>query len=50
VPNEIEQILKAYGRRLETRHGYVPVGFDDGRRVNIPVQELELVPVNYPTY
>jgi hypothetical protein len=50
VPSEIEAILRTYGRRVERRHGYVSVGFDDGRRVSIPVHELELVPVSYPTY
>lgn len=50
VPAEVERVLREMGHRVQQRRGYVPVTLDDGRRVNVPMREVEVVPVEYRTY
>jgi hypothetical protein len=50
VPTEIERILDRVGHRVERRHVYMPVVSQDGRRVVIPVEQVDLVPVGWETY
>jgi len=49
-PEEVIRILRRMGRQLRSQELLVPVDLRDGRRMVVPVEQFELVPVANPPY
>jgi hypothetical protein len=50
VPDEVRQALERLGHRVEQRRQLVPYRLDDGRRVVVPVDQVEVRPVENRSY
>jgi hypothetical protein len=50
VPEEVRQALERLGHRVEERRQLVPYRLDDGRRVVVPVDQVEVRPVENRSY
>ena len=50
IPGEIEDVLDQLGTRVRRHHRLMPAQSRDGRAWMVPVEEVELVPVEYMNY
>lgn len=50
VPDEVRQALERLGHRVEQRRQLLPYRLDDGRRVVVPVDQVEVRPVENRSY
>ncbi|MGH7140709.1 MAG: hypothetical protein ACREHD_33675, partial [Pirellulales bacterium] len=50
VPNEVRQALERLGHRVEQRRQLLPYRLDDGSRVVVPVDQVEVRPAENRSY
>ena len=50
MPEEVQQALERLGHRVEQRRRLVPYRLDDGRRVVVPIDQVEVQPVENRSY
>lgn len=50
IPQHVLQHLEQTGHRIDRRRRYAPVQFDDGRRMIVPVDDLQITPVGRTLY
>lgn len=50
VPPQLRQMLERNGHRLRRSQRYVQLQMEDGRRVVVPVEEVEIVPEGFPAF
>jgi pyruvate/2-oxoglutarate dehydrogenase complex dihydrolipoamide acyltransferase (E2) component len=50
MPEEVRQALERMGHRVDQRRKLVPYRLDDGRRVVVPVDQVEVHPVKNQSY
>ena len=50
MPRQMREMLQRQGHQLRRTQGYVPVEMEDGRRLVVPVEEVEIVPVGLPAF
>ena len=50
VPPEVQRALQRMGRQLRWERQFVPLNLEGGRRVLLPVEQLEITPVEHGLY
>jgi hypothetical protein len=50
VSAELQAALLRMGHRVQQQRQYMPFVLDDGRRVVVPVDKVEFLPVEAPAY
>lgn len=50
IPADVQRALERMGHRVEQRRQLVPYRLEDGRRVVVPVDQVEVHPVGNPSY
>ena len=50
VPDDVRQALERLGHHVEQQRRFVPYRLDDGRRMVIPVEQVEVRPVEIGSY
>jgi len=50
IPQEVLEILRESGHRIESHRELVPLQIDRERQVVVPVDRVRVVPVSYPMY
>jgi hypothetical protein len=50
VPPEVQRALQRMGRQLRWQRQFVPLNLEGGRRAVLPVEQLEVTPVEHGLY
>ena len=50
IPFDVRQSFRRMGAELQRERGMIPVQLNDGRRVNVPYEDVQLVPVSNRPY
>ncbi len=50
VPQELRAALERLGHQVRERRQFVPVDLEDGRRMVVPVDEVQFTPVSARSY
>jgi hypothetical protein len=50
VPDDVLQAFNRTGHQVQQHRQLVPIPMKDGRRLIVPVDQVDIQPVGYPTY